>query len=65
MSQELTLEQKARAIRETTNIVGETKKAILDEPEQKSAGWEPVSDNEVKKAVERLNPDPNSLKSRG
>ncbi len=50
----------------TTNIVGETKKDILDETvEKKKEGDLPVTDAEVKKAVEMINPDPNSLKSRG
>ncbi len=50
----------------STNIVGETKKMIMDELSAgKSTRSGYVSDDEVKKAVERINPDPNSLKSRG
>ncbi len=49
-----------------TNIVSETKRLIMDEPdEQKNPCSDEVTDQEVKKAVELLNPDPNSLKSRG
>ncbi len=50
----------------TTNIVGETKKMILDEKSNhKNNHLKYVTDDEVKKAIERINPDPNSLKSRG
>ncbi len=49
-----------------TNIVGETKKMIQDETDyEKGTNKHQVTDTEVKKAVERINPDPNSLKSRG
>ncbi len=49
-----------------TNIVGETKKIIEEEVDsEKESHAHPVTDTEVKKAVERINPDPNSLKSRG
>jgi len=48
------------------NIVGETKKIIMDETDpDKGDCKECVTDEDVKKAVERINPDPNSLKSRG
>ncbi len=49
-----------------TNIVGETKRNILDEPDSKTdSNSLYVTDNEIKKAVERINPDPHSLTSRG
>ncbi|MDR3061984.1 MAG: hypothetical protein LBU57_07720 [Dysgonamonadaceae bacterium] len=49
-----------------TSIVGETKKIIMDEPDhENSTELGHATDVEVKKAVERINPDPNSLKSRG
>lgn len=65
MNEDLTQEQKAEKVRLTTNIVGETKKEILSEPEKKKKDDTTVSDDELMKAIERINPDPNSLKSWG
>ncbi len=49
-----------------TSIVSETKDLILEEPDnEKSTTLGHATDVEVKKAVELLNPDPYSLKSRG
>lgn len=65
MDENLTQEQKAEKVRITTNIVGETKKEIFDEPEEGETSSDTVSDSELMKAVERINPDPNSLKNWG
>ncbi len=49
-----------------TSIVSETKNLILEEPDnEESTVLGHATDVEVKKAVELLNPDPYSLKSRG
>ncbi len=47
------------------NIVGETKRIILDEEYEENSDPDYISEDEVRRAVERLNPDPHSLKSRG
>ncbi|MDR2040539.1 MAG: hypothetical protein LBQ60_21695 [Bacteroidales bacterium] len=48
-------------------IVEETKKMIMDEEPEENRGSKDsgVSDQEVKKAIEFLNPDASSMESRG
>lgn len=65
MSTDLNKKQDNERVR-LTNIVGETKKIIMEEEDsERTTNSMFVSDDEVKKAVERINPDPHSLKSRG
>ncbi len=62
MNRELNQEPGTERVR-LTNIVGETKKIIMEESGNEKSTY--TTDDEVKKAVERINPDPHSLKSRG